>query len=119
MNVTLFIALLVVFSTITSLCTEASKKILNELNKFILNYLENDMTSRAIMLTGEWGSGKTSIVNMALEELDRLQESEENKIITLKFEPWHFTDSTQLFNQFLISLANEFGNYFYHKIYMI
>lgn len=40
MNVTLFIALLVVFSTITSLCTEATKKILNELNvKYATNIL--------------------------------------------------------------------------------
>ncbi len=79
-----------------------SKNFAKTLNDFKCN------ETFTIGLFGEWGSGKTSIVNMALEELDRLQESEENKIITLKFEPWHFTDSTQLFNQFLISLANEF-----------
>lgn len=31
MNITLFITLLTIFSTITSICTEACKKILNEL----------------------------------------------------------------------------------------
>ena len=72
-----------------------------------LNDLKNDETF-TIGLFGAWGSGKTSIVNMALKELEKLQEGEDSKTIVLKFEPWHFTNSTQLFNQFLIALANEF-----------
>ncbi len=72
-----------------------------------LNDFKNNDTF-TIGLFGEWGSGKTSIVNMSLNELAELQKGEENKIIVLKFEPWHFTNSTQLFNQFLIGLANEF-----------
>ena len=72
-----------------------------------LNDFKNNETF-TIGLFGEWGSGKTSIVNMALNELEKLQKNEKNKIIVLKFEPWHFTSSTQLFNQFLIALANEF-----------
>lgn len=31
----------------------------DEMNSFILNYISNDITGRAIMLTGEWGSGKS------------------------------------------------------------
>ena len=34
---------------------------------FILNYLENDKTGRAIMLTGEWGSGKSYYVKNTLK----------------------------------------------------
>lgn len=30
----------------------------DDMNSFILNYLKNDITGRAIMLTGEWGSGR-------------------------------------------------------------
>ncbi len=33
-----------------------------ELNKYILHYLKKDKTQTAIMLTGEWGSGKTYYV---------------------------------------------------------
>ena len=33
-----------------------------ELNKHIKNYLENDKTNSAIMLTGAWGSGKSYYV---------------------------------------------------------
>lgn len=39
----------------------------NELNEFILNYLEYDITGRAIMLTGGWGSGKSYYVKNTLK----------------------------------------------------
>ena len=39
----------------------------NELNAFILNYLKNDITGRAIMLTGEWGSGKSYYIKNTLK----------------------------------------------------
>ena len=31
----------------------------NELNQYILNYIENDKTNSAVMLTGGWGTGKS------------------------------------------------------------
>lgn len=61
-------------------------------------------------LYGKWGTGKTSIVNMALQELEILQKDEPNKTVIIHFEPWQFHDSKQLLNQFLIRLANEFKN---------
>ena len=39
----------------------------DELNGFILNYLKNDITGRALMLTGEWGSGKSHYVKNVLK----------------------------------------------------
>lgn len=39
----------------------------NEMNSFILNYISNDITGRAIMLTGEWGSGKSYYVKNTLK----------------------------------------------------
>ena len=59
-------------------------------------------------LFGKWGSGKTSIVNMMLSELQSLKEKNHSDTIIVRFEPWHFTDSTQLICQFLIRLADEF-----------
>ena len=61
-------------------------------------------------LYGKWGSGKTSIVNMALQELEILQQDAAEKTIVIHFEPWHFSDSKQLLNQFIIRLANEFSS---------
>lgn len=39
----------------------------DEMNNFILNYLKNDITGRVIMLTGEWGSGKSYYVKNTLK----------------------------------------------------
>lgn len=64
----------------------------------------------SIGLYGKWGSGKTSILNMALQELNTLQENSPDKIVVVHFEPWHFSDSKQLLNQFIIRLANEFSS---------
>ena len=38
----------------------------DELNGYIMHYLEEDKTHTAIMLTGEWGSGKTYYVENIL-----------------------------------------------------
>lgn len=37
------------------------------MNSFILNYLKNDITGRAVMLSGEWGSGKSYYVKTKLK----------------------------------------------------
>lgn len=39
----------------------------DEMNNFILNYIKNDITGRAIMLTGEWGSGKSYYIKNTLK----------------------------------------------------
>ena len=38
-----------------------------EMNSFILNYIKSDITGRAIMLTGDWGSGKSYYVKNNLK----------------------------------------------------
>lgn len=62
-----------------------------------------------IGLYGKWGSGKTSVIKMMLEELDNLQSTngEGTKVIVVNFEPWNFTDSNQLIEQFFLRLSNE------------
>lgn len=47
----------------------------DEMNQFILNYVKNDRTGRAIMLTGDWGSGKSYYIK---EVLKPFLESKEN-----------------------------------------
>ena len=62
----------------------------------------------AISLQGKWGCGKTSVLNMAIEEIKRLSEDKEekNKIIIIQFNPWNFTDTGQLITQFFVTLTN-------------
>ena len=40
-----------------------------ELNKYIKNYVENDITGRAIMITSAWGSGKKLLCKKYFEKL--------------------------------------------------
>lgn len=62
-----------------------------------------------IGLYGKWGSGKTSVINMMLNELEsrQLTTNESDKIVTVRFEPWNFTDSNQLLNQFFLRLSSQ------------
>lgn len=52
-----------------------------ELNSYIKHYLEEDKTNTAIMLTGEWGSGKTYYVEKVLAPF--LQEEKQNRCIVI------------------------------------
>ena len=54
----------------------------DELNRYIMRYLEGDKTHTAIMLTGEWGSGKTYYVEKVLVPF--LQREKKNRIPFLK-----------------------------------
>lgn len=73
------------------------------LGKAILSYEKND--SIVIGLFGAWGSGKTSIINMALEFIDSEYKASEQKPIIVKFNPWNFSDQNQLITQFFNQLS--------------
>ena len=72
-----------------------------ELAKAILNYEKRDSIS--IGLFGEWGSGKTSIINMTMEEIKSI--STKNTPLIIKFNPWNFSDQNQLIHQFFNELS--------------
>lgn len=79
----------------------------------ILSYREKD--SIALGLYGAWGSGKTSIINMALEYIDSTckNSADEEKPIILIFNPWNYSDQNQLITQFFkqLSIALRHTNY--------
>ena len=58
-------------------------------------------SSFTIDLYGDWGSGKTSLVNMILESLADIN----NDIVILQFNPWLCSDSKQLITQFFKQMA--------------
>lgn len=70
----------------------------------------NSPDTFTVGLYGKWGSGKTSIVNMTLDEITEQEKdiSEKDRFIAIHFEPWNFSDSDQLLSQFFLRLANEF-----------
>jgi len=61
----------------------------------------------AISLQGKWGCGKTSVLNMAIEEIEQLNSMNNQKPVIIKFNPWNYTDNNQLINQFFLVLSNE------------
>ena len=66
------------------------------LAKSILNL--NNQDTFSVGLFGKWGSGKTSIVNMMLHEIELNQQTlpENEKFIVIRFEPWNFSVYYQL-----------------------
>jgi len=59
-------------------------------------------------LYGEWGSGKTSIINMVLEYINEITNNETQKDppYIIKFNPWNFSDQNQLIAQFFSQLSS-------------
>lgn len=80
------------------------------LGNAILSYKEKD--SVAIGLYGAWGSGKTSIINVALEHIESIckkkvgkKKTDKGKPIIVKFNPWNYSDQNQLVTQFFRQLS--------------
>lgn len=74
----------------------------------LLELRNNDTFS--IGLYGPWGSGKTSLVNMVVSEIEEQQKEllEKEKFIIIHFEPWNFSDTNQLLTQFFLQLSEKF-----------
>lgn len=71
----------------------------NSLAKTLLQY--SFSSSLTIGLYGEWGSGKTSLLNMVLETV----ESKDSNTVILRFNPWLCSNSKQLITQFFKQLS--------------
>lgn len=64
--------------------------------------------SLVVGIFGEWGSGKTSIINMIIEKLIGI--SEENKTsIVIRFSPWNYSSHNDLINLFFKELLLYIG----------
>ena len=59
-----------------------------------------------IGMYGKWGSGKTSVVNMVVEQLELLSENMNQKIVVMRFNPWLCADPKQLISQFFKQLSS-------------
>ena len=89
---------------------ESFSKLLGEA---ICNYQGNE--SIVIGLYGEWGSGKSSIINMTLQNVEH---SYSNPVV-LRFAPWNYIDKDNLIGCFfseLQALIKQDSNYKFRKI---
>lgn len=76
-------------------------KVANELSREIKSYKNED--SLTIGIVGKWGSGKTSFINMVLENF----KGNDNYIV-IKFNPWNISSRKQLISDFFLQLSNNF-----------
>ncbi|OGT47136.1 MAG: hypothetical protein A3E83_05110 [Gammaproteobacteria bacterium RIFCSPHIGHO2_12_FULL_41_20] len=76
------------------------------LARCILDHKEPE--SLVIGLTGGWGVGKTSVINLTLEELHFAASNmlEEEKPIILNFSPWSYSTQNQLIYSFFRRLSS-------------
>lgn len=69
----------------------------------IQNYFENNDQSLSVGLIGDWGSGKTSILNLTKIHL------KETDIEVMEFNPWIYSSYNQLIEQFFDELIALFS----------
>lgn len=90
----------------------------NQLAKGIYEY--NGKAGLVIGLFGEWGTGKTSVVNMAENEIKRLSEKDGNNPLIVRFSPWNYTDKNNLislfFQELKIKIHNQSEKSYYENI---
>ena len=75
------------------------EKFANNLAEKINNY--SDRSSLTVGLIGPWGCGKSSIINMMKEEIDK------DKIQIVEFNPWYFSSRKKLIYDFFELLSEE------------
>lgn len=63
-----------------------------------------------IAVTGAWGSGKTSFLNLIKGEMDREVDDKKVKFITVKYNPWDFKEDKIIGLDLLKSISHELGN---------
>lgn len=77
--------------------------------------------SVVIGISGKWGVGKTSIINMAIEKIedsyiDSPDVPDEEKPIIIRFNPWNVTDQNQLISLFFKELIIKLEKTDYEKL---
>ena len=56
---------------------------------------------------GKWGTGKTSILNMVVKEINQLSENNDDSPIIVNFAPWNYSDKDNLISIFFDDLRKK------------
>ena len=88
------------------------------LGQAICEYKGTD--SLVLGVFGKWGTGKTSVINMALQTVEEITKDVEKKPIILRFSPWNYSDKDNLiwlfFNELQIKIELEGNEEFKKKV---
>lgn len=72
-----------------------------EIAEGLVNSFRNNNESIVLGINGNWGSGKSTLINFIVNEVERISFENECEIITLRFNPWMFSGQKELQNIFL------------------
>lgn len=75
----------------------------------LVNSFKDNHESIVIGINGEWGSGKSTLVNFIVQEIENLTKKDEYKPVIIRFNPWMFSGQKELQNIFLDELFKEFN----------
>jgi hypothetical protein len=81
-------------------------KFVKHIAEALLRWRDNE--SIVVSLNGNWGSGKTSIINLVEAYIDKHEEK--NKPTIFRFNPWIFSDSGDIDKNFLYELSMALEN---------
>lgn len=76
-----------------------------QLGNAIYKYEGND--GLVIGLFGKWGTGKTSVINMTVNEIKDLSKSNKEKPIIIYFSPWNYSNQNDLISLFFKHLKSK------------
>ena len=77
------------------------EKFVDHLKDILINY--NSQESLVIQLRGEWGSGKSSILNMLKNSIEN--DDKEGLPLVIYFNPWNFSTKNELIKSFFEELS--------------
>jgi len=99
-------------------CLDFWKKSRNYIENYLFHYWNNwwELNSWMNFITGLWWSWKTTFINEVIDNLnDNWDEKYLNgrKLITIKFNPWDYQNTKNIYEQFLTSLSCSLLKYKY------
>ncbi|MBA2860942.1 P-loop NTPase fold protein [Methanococcus maripaludis] len=94
------------------------KDFCNNLGDLLINYTNEDKDGLVIGLYGEWGSGKSTIIDMTKNYVDKqIKDLKEKPLIFVEFNPWYFSDHDLLISKFFEKLSLELGRKDQSKVF--
>ncbi|WP_027393525.1 KAP family P-loop NTPase fold protein [Aquimarina latercula] len=76
----------------------------------LVNSFGNNNDSIVLGINGTWGTGKSTLINFIVQEVERISLEQEKHAITLHFNPWMFSGQQELQKIFLSKLFVKLGN---------
>ncbi|MBS7252502.1 KAP family P-loop NTPase fold protein [Flavobacterium branchiicola] len=81
-----------------------------EIASGLVKSFKDNNESIVLGINGNWGSGKSTLINFIISEIERLSEENSAEIIVLKFNPWMFSGQKELQGIFLKELILKLEN---------